>query len=142
MLIVLPVFILFNTFKFNDSSDVFQFNSLNRWLSNPYKFHLLVLKVALLKEAAAKKDAEISSLQVLKERYERGEIGAGIEKFKSRPAKPSARIRASNDVTTQKVRVVQNDVGSGTSEVSCISFREKFVTRFESIWDQMIGIKT
>ena len=74
----------------------------------------------MLKEAAAKKDAEISSLQIFKERYERGDSGTGVDKFKSRPAKPSARVRASTDVAVQKSRTMQNDVGSGTVEVCSI----------------------
>lgn len=103
---------------------------------------MVALKVALLKEVAAKKDAEISSLQVFKERYERGESGAGIEKFKSRPAKPSARIRASTDVTTQKSRVVQNDVGAGNLEVNCISFWRKVCQKVRKQLDYMIGVMT
>lgn len=75
------------------------------------------MKVALLKEAAAKKDAEISNLQIFKERYE---SGAGVEKLKSRPAKPSPRARASIDVTAQKSRTMQNEVGSGPVEVRSI----------------------
>ena len=82
------------------------------------KFLLIVLKVALLKEAAAKKDAEISNLQTFKERFERAESGVLVEKFKSRPSKPIARLRASIDTTAaQKVRIVQNEVGSGAVEV-------------------------
>lgn len=74
----------------------------------------------MLKEVASKKDAEISSLQVFKEKYERGEVGAMAEKFKSRAAKPSARIiRASSD-TSQKHRGVQSEVGTGSLEVICI----------------------
>ncbi|KAG0613123.1 hypothetical protein M758_6G078800 [Ceratodon purpureus] len=70
-------------------------------------------QVALLKEAAAKKDAEISSLQIFKERYE---SGAGVDKFKSRSTKPTARVRASSDVSAHKSRTTQNDVGSGPVE--------------------------
>jgi hypothetical protein len=41
-----------------------------------------------------------------------------VEKFKSRPSKPTARVRASIDTTaTQKVRMVQNEVGNGAVEV-------------------------
>ena len=95
----------------------------------PYKFSmflLTVLKVALLKEAAAKKDAEISSLQIFKERYE---SGAGVDKFKSRSTKPTARVRASSDVSAHKSRTTQNDVGSGPVEVRseiCHEFRKLY----------------
>lgn len=81
-------------------------------------FLLVVPKVALLKEAAAKKDAEISTLQTFKERYERIESGAGVEKFKSRPSRPTGRVRVSTDtIAGQKVRIVQNELGSAALEV-------------------------
>lgn len=73
-------------------------------------------QVALLKEIAAKKDAELSSLQTFKERYERGETGNGVEKFKSRTTKPSARVRERTDVVGQKVRTLQYEAGSGAAE--------------------------
>ncbi|KAG0585317.1 hypothetical protein KC19_2G003100 [Ceratodon purpureus] len=74
-------------------------------------------QVALLKEAAAKKDAEISNFQTFKERFERGESGVGVEKFKSRPSRPTSRVRSSIDTTAvQKVRMVQNEVGSAALE--------------------------
>lgn len=79
---------------------------------------MIVFKVALLKEAAAKKDAEIAHLQTFKERHDRGESGVGVEKYKSRILKPSARVRASPDVSpAPKLRMVQNESGSETTEV-------------------------
>ncbi|XP_024394330.1 kinesin-like protein KIN-14C isoform X2 [Physcomitrium patens] len=79
-------------------------------------------QVALLKEAAAKKDAEIAHLQTFKERHDRGESGVGVEKYKSRILKPSARVRASPDVSpAPKLRMVQNESGSETTETRAIT---------------------
>ncbi|XP_024400704.1 kinesin-like protein KIN-14C isoform X1 [Physcomitrium patens] len=74
-------------------------------------------QVALLKEAAAKKDAEIAQLQAFKERCERGESGVGTEKLRSRSLKSSARVRPSTDISVAlKLRTAQNENGSGTME--------------------------
>lgn len=99
----------------------------------PSKFRLVVPKVALLKEAAAKKDAEISNLQTFKERYERGESAVGVEKFKPRPSKPTARVRMSTDtIAGQKIRIVQPELGSAAVEV-CFFLDEEVCLSVEEL---------
>lgn len=96
----------------------------NSGLSSFLRFFNTDFQVALLKEAASKKDAEISNLQTFKERFERGESALGLEKPKSRPSKPTARSRASIDLTAaQKVRMVQNEVVNGGVEVCSLLYR-------------------
>ena len=62
---------------------------------------------------------ELASLQVFKERFEKGEFAMAGEKYKSKAAKPSPHFRRTTSDTSgaQRSLTVQNEAGSGITEV-------------------------